>query len=134
MNLLFFLKPKQDVCVLKTDYTVRQSIEKLRAFNYTAVPVIDSAGLYCGTISEGDLLKVIVDKGGLYECEKVPLNSLINRKRNPAVNISVGLEELLHSASEQNFVPVVDDGGIFIGIVTRKDIILHFIKRLGQQA
>ena len=30
-------------------------------------------------------------------------------------------------AVQQNFVPVVDDWGTFIGIVTRQDIIRYFI-------
>ena len=36
------------------------------------------------------------------------------------------MEELLHSAMNQNFIPVVDDFDCFIGIVTRKDIIRYF--------
>lgn len=47
------------------------------------------------------------------------------------MSITVSMEELLSSAATQNFVPVVDDLGNFIGIVTRKDIICYF---LDQQA
>ena len=36
------------------------------------------------------------------------------------------MEELLSAAMNQNFIPVVDDLGTFIGIVTRKDIIRYF--------
>ena len=35
------------------------------------------------------------------------------------------MEHLVASAMNQNFVPVVDDLGNFIGIVTRKDIIRY---------
>ena len=42
------------------------------------------------------------------------------------------MEELLSSAMNQNFIPVVDDTGSFIGIVTRKDIIRYFSE--GKQA
>ena len=48
MNLLFFLTPKCDVCVLKKDYSLRQAIEKLRASGRSAVPVIDEQGYYIG--------------------------------------------------------------------------------------
>ena len=41
MNVLFFLKPKQEVCVLHKNYTLRQGIEKLRQYGFAAVPVID---------------------------------------------------------------------------------------------
>jgi CBS domain-containing protein len=36
------------------------------------------------------------------------------------------MEELVSSAMQQNFIPVVDDLGNFTGIVTRKDIIRYF--------
>ena len=32
--------------------------------------------------------------------------------------------------TNQNFVPVVDDNGIFIGIVTRKDVLLYLAGKL----
>ena len=35
------------------------------------------------------------------------------------------MEELVNSAMNQNFVPVVDDLGNFTGIVTRKDILRY---------
>ena len=40
------------------------------------------------------------------------------------------MDELLHRAVNQNFVPVVDDLGTFIGIVTRQDIIIAFIDKI----
>lgn len=33
----------------------------------------------------------------------------------------------------QNFVPVVDDNGIFIGIITRKSIIEYFYNKYKEQ-
>ena len=54
MNLLFFLKPKQEVCTLHKNFTLRQGVEKLRQGGFSSVPVIDEEGKYCGTVSEGD--------------------------------------------------------------------------------
>ena len=53
MNLLFFLKPKQEVCTLHKNFTLRQGVEKLRQGGFSSVPVIDEEGKYCGTVSEG---------------------------------------------------------------------------------
>lgn len=36
------------------------------------------------------------------------------------------MEDLIKRALDQNFVPVVDDRGLFIGIITRKDIIKYY--------
>ena len=41
------------------------------------------------------------------------------------------LDELLAVAVNQNFVPVVDDRGMFIGIVTRQDILRYFAREYG---
>ena len=38
------------------------------------------------------------------------------------------MNELLQLSMTQNFVPVVDDRGMFIGIVTRQDIIRYFAR------
>lgn len=48
--------------------------------------------------------------------------------RNAPVRITAGMDELLDRVMNQNFVPVVDDLGSFIGIVTRRDIIDYFYK------
>ena len=37
------------------------------------------------------------------------------------------MEALIERISNQNFVPVVDDRGVFIGIITRKDVIYIFV-------
>ena len=42
-----------------------------------------------------------------------------------AVHADSNMEDLLDRAINQNFVPVVDDQGSFIGIITRKSIIKY---------
>ena len=130
MNLLFFLTPKCDVCVLESDCTLRQAIEKLNATGRSAVPVIDAEGHYCGTASEGDLLRAVLKEDTQKDWEHVRLMDIIRPDFNPPVNALASIEDLLQRATEQNFVPVVDDRGMFIGIVTRKAILRHFIEPL----
>ena len=43
---------------------------------------------------------------------------------------SESMEDLFEKITNQNFVPVVDDNGIFIGIVTRKDVLLYLAGKL----
>ena len=45
------------------------------------------------------------------------------------VCIDTNMEELLGQAQMQNFVPVIDDRNVFIGIITRSEIIKYFIKK-----
>jgi CBS domain containing-hemolysin-like protein len=43
------------------------------------------------------------------------------------------MHELIERASHQNFVPVVDDYGAFIGLITRKAIIQYCQDKLFPQ-
>ena len=128
MNVLFFLKPKQEVCVLHKNYTLRQGIERLRQYGFAAVPVIDEEGQYCGTITEGDLLRQVLAHESKAEWEQIPLREAMRTDMKKPVNVMADMEELLQLAMSQNFVPVVDDRGMFIGIVTRQDIMRYFAK------
>ena len=128
MNVLFFLKPKQEVCVLHKNYTLRQGIEKLRQYGFAAVPVIDEEGRYCGTITEGDLLRQVLQHDNKAEWEQIPLREAMRTDGKKPVNVMADMDELLSVAMTQNFVPVVDDRGMFIGIVTRQDILRYFAR------
>ena len=128
MNVLFFLKPKQEVCVLHKNYTLRQGIEKLRQYGFAAVPVIDDEGQYCGTVTEGDLLRQVLQHENKAEWEQIPLREAMRTDVKKPVNVMADMDELLSVAVTQNFVPVVDDRGMFIGIVTRQDIMRYFAR------
>ena len=128
MNVLFFLKPKQEVCVLHKCYTLRQGIEKMRQYGFAAVPVIDDEGKYCGIVTEGDLLRQVLRHESKAEWEQIPLREAMQTDVKKPVNVMADMDELLSVAVNQNFVPVVDDRGMFIGIVTRQDIIRYFAR------
>ena len=134
MNIAYFLRPKGQVAYLYDDYTFRQGLEKMRHHGYTAIPVISRSGQYSGTVSEGDFLWRLVSEGHednegsrtMKELEQIQVRDILQTKTYPAVRITVTMDELLDSAMNQNFIPVTDDTGNFIGIVTRKDIIRYF--------
>ena len=132
MNVLMLLKPKETVKYIYENNTLRQGLEKMRAHSYTAIPVISEDGKYRGTVSEGDFLYYILDMrtGNITDREKHRVRDIGRHDFNPAVRIDVSMDELLHRAVNQNFVPVVDDLGTFIGIVTRQDIIIAFIDKI----
>ena len=127
MNILFFLTPKSEVEFVYEDYTLRQTIEKMEAHRYSEVPVINRDGKYVGTITEGDLLWYIKANSdlNLQEAEHVKLAGIRRKRQTAAVSVSAKVEDLMEKVLNQNFVPVVDDNEIFIGIVKRKDI-LHY--------
>ena len=138
MNIAFFITPKSQVAYLFDHYTVRQCLEKMRFHGFSAIPVIDRQGHYVGTVSEGDLLWQIV--GGseddlqitdVKNTEQMYLRDVLRLDRTPPARITATVEELLNKSMDQNFIPVIDDEDIFIGIVTRKSIIRYFSDKLG---
>lgn len=131
MNILFFLIPKQRLEFLYDNYSLRQALEKMRVTSYTALPVVSKKdGTYVGTVSEGDLLWHILDHNyfNIKDLEDVDLLEIIDRSKYPRVKIGARIEDLVHLILAQNFVPVVDDRDIFMGIVTRRSVIDYFYK------
>lgn len=136
MNVISLVTPKGQTAYLYEDCTIRQGLEKLRAHGYTAVPVLDREGSYVGTVSEGDFLWQMLDQGdnSLRAQEKLPLRRILRPGFNPAVRIDVTMTELLERSMRQSFIPVVDDRGAFVGIVTRQTIIRRLTRpNLGEE-
>lgn len=135
MNIASFLLPKINVAYLHEDMTLRQGLEKLRRSGYTAIPVLDKEDKYVGVISEGDFLWSIVNHNEKLEkvtmkgLEQLNIKDIINVAKVTAVCIDTDMEALLAQAQTQNLVPVIDDRGMFIGIITRSDIIKYFVKK-----
>ena len=125
MNILFFLTPKSEVEFVYEDYSLRQTIEKMEQYRYSEVPIINREGRYVGTITEGDLLWYVKDECDLdlRKAENVKIAGIRRKRKTMAVSVNARMEDLMEKVLNQNFVPVVDDNDIFIGIVKRKDII-----------
>ena len=132
MNILFFLTPKEEVAHVDEDDTLRQVVEKVEHHGYSAIPLLARDGKYIGTITEGDLLWEMREKDfpDLHRMEKIRITDLKRHRDNEPVKISEAMENLFEKITNQNFVPVVDDKGVFIGIVTRKDVLLYLAKKL----
>lgn len=137
MNIAYFLIPKHTVAYLYDDFTFRQGLEKMRHHGYTAIPVISRDGRYVGTVSEGDFLWRLLGStkeekfGTMRDMESLHITDILDPTSYPCVGITVSMDDLLNNAMKQNFIPVTDDLGNFIGIITRKDIIKYFAKERG---
>lgn len=125
MNIAFFLTPKKDLVYLNINSTMRQALEKMEFHRYTAVPLINNSGKYVGTLTEGDLLWKFknLNTPDLKKTNDILITDIPRRFKNKPVSINSDITNLISLAKDQNFVPVVDDQGIFIGIIKRSDII-----------
>ncbi len=131
MNILFFLIPKEKVAYVDNSATLRQVLEKMRVHRYTTIPVITHDGKYDGVLSEGDLLYYMVDqKITTEQTETINLKKVKRSKVYTPIKIDANIEDLIDLSTQQNFIPIIDDFNHFIGIVTRKDIILQLKKYL----
>lgn len=132
MNILFFIKPKSELAYINKENTLRQALEIMEHYRYSSIPILDNDGSYVGTITEGDLLWFIKRKGILnikdFEC--INIMEVNRRVDYDFVRADSDMEDLILKAANQNFVPVVDDSNHFIGIITRKDIILYYFNNM----
>jgi len=126
-NILFFLTPKAMCAVLYDDFTIRQAIEKMEVAGYVAIPILDRRGEYRGTLTEGDLLWAMKNMChmDMRQAETRRIMEIPRRKDNVPIRVTASMQDLIERASHQNFVPVVDDYGAFIGLITRKAIIKY---------
>jgi CBS domain-containing protein len=122
-NIAFLLTPKTEVVWVSASGTLGEAIERMKPNGFAAVPVLDDEGGYIGTLTEGDVLWHLLDAPDAKLAHAEPVLDVERRTDNRAVHIDAKLETLILRAAEQNFVPVLDDREVFIGIVRRKSII-----------
>lgn len=132
MNILFFLTPKNNCAYLEDDDTMRQALERMELAGFSALPILDKKGHYRGTLTEGDLLWAVKNLCGmdLKQTENHRIMEISHRRDNVPVSVSTTMADLIARASEQNFVPVIDDRQAFIGIVTRRSIMQYCLEHM----
>lgn len=132
MDIKSFLYPKNEVSYITTSSNMKEALDKLEACHYTAIPILDDNGVYFGTLSEGDLLWEMKATPGLDfdTMHKIPVVSIKKRMKIECVTIGADLDDMLALAADQNFVPVVDDDRVFLGIIRRKDIIEYYTRNI----
>ena len=103
--------------------TLRQALEKMEHHGYAAVPLLSTEGKYLGTLTDGDVLWGLkkLNFPSLYQMEEIPVMQVNRSRDNKPVHVNVDMEGLLEKVSAQNFVPVIDDEKVFIGIITGRD-------------
>ena len=131
-NILFFLTPKAMCAYLYDDYTIRQALEKMESAGYAAIPILNHRGEYRGTLTEGDLLWAMKNMCymDMRQAEARRVMEIARRKDNVPVRVTTSMHELVERASNQNFVPVVDDKDAFVDYITPNAIIRYCREKL----
>ena len=126
MNVLFLLTPKKNVLFLTLDMSVEAALDLLKNVRYSSVPLLDKDGHYVGTITEGDLLWHLETGENRAKDIKVLLKDIRRYRDYKVATIDTSLDDLFIVAINQNYIPITDDRGFFIGIITRKEIITYY--------
>jgi CBS domain-containing protein len=125
------------VVAVAADCGYKQVADLLVAKRISAVPVVDSAGAVLGVVSEVDLL------AKLNYPDRLPTHPLLSRRRastrraggdtagelmsSPAITVRVGVPitraARLMEAARVKRLPVVDDAGRLVGILSRSDLV-----------
>ena len=131
-NILFFLTPKAMCSFVYDDSTVRQALEKMEQAGFSALPILNKHGEYRGTLTEGDILWALKNMCymDMRQAESRRIMEIERKRDNIPVRVTTSMQDLVHRASTQNFVPVVDDKEAFIGLVTRGAIIQYCQQQL----
>ena len=133
MNVLFSLTPKALMGFLTADMTVRQAVEKIKEQGYSMLPVIErETGVYIRSIRANDLLDYIVNERlSFQELEQRQLKDVASSWEIKPISANADITSLMDVLVTQNYAPVVDSRGIFIGIVTRSAA-LKALKEMGK--
>lgn len=135
MNIFKFLTPKNQTQYLNADSTIRQTLEKFDFHKFSVVPLIDDDGKFVSTVSEGDILRYIKNDCdfNIVEAEHKTIDSIDKYRPYKALKIDTPIETIISLSLDQNFVPIVDDRGVYIGIIKRRVIIEYLTNNSKEQ-
>ncbi len=118
------LTPKSKLTTLYSDMNIKQALDIIIKSGLTGVPVLErESKRYLYSISTSALLKKVTESKDLEKTYGEPLASVPLERMSLAASVDSEVQGLIYLIVNQNFVPIVDNSGVFQGIVTRKAII-----------
>ena len=131
MNIARIMLPKALTVFLYEDHTIRQALEIGTRAGYTALPVLDKNDLYVGSVTEGDILRFMMEQKttDLHVQEKHRIKEIIRPEFCPALSIDSDDDTVIDTILNYNYAPVVDDRNALCGIMTRRRLIAYLAGR-----
>ena len=118
-----FLTPAENLAVLIDSHNADHAILLLSQMTYTRVPVVTDEKEFVGTIGLRDILAYQMEQGLSQEVMADTDIVHMTKKDVAVVAPDYTLTDVLHKLVDESFLPVVDEDGIFQGIITRKSIL-----------
>ena len=118
-----FLTPAEKLAALIDSHNADHAILVLSQITYSRIPVVTYDRRFVGTIGLRDILAYQMEQG-LTDEQMASTDIVHMTKKDVAVVApNYNITEVLHKLVDEPFLPVVDDEGMFQGIITRKSIL-----------
>jgi CBS domain-containing protein len=111
-----------NVITCKPSDTVVEAARKMAQYNIGSVVVVDEKGVIVGILTEGDIVRRVVARG--LDPSKTLIGDVMTR--NPVTifsDASLAAAADLMKRKGIGHLPVVDNDGRLVGIITRTDIV-----------
>jgi CBS domain-containing protein len=134
-----------DVTTVRGDTTFKDVVRTLARRDVSAVPVVDADGRVLGVVSEADLLikqgtqeldfsrSLLAWWRGRRELRRATATTAGQLMTKPAITVpaksTVAAAARALTAHNIKRLPVVDDDGKLVGIVSRKDVLTVFLRK-----
>lgn len=110
------------VAPLAATDTLGRAAESLRVSGVAELPVLDS-GRLAGTVGEASILSALVGRDGDLDAAAAPVESVMKREvLYGSSYMTVGQVATLMDVHGAAVLPIIDDYGRYLGIVTRSDV------------
>ena len=118
-----FLTPAEKLAALIDSHNADHAILVLSQITYSRIPVVTYDRRFVGTIGLRDILAYQMEQG--LTDEQMASTDIVHMTKKDVAVVApdYNITEVLHKLVDEPFLPVVDDEGMFKGIITRKSIL-----------
>ena len=110
------------------DITIGEAIDKMSRKRYTMIPVLERPSMrYLYSLSTGDILRKVMAQNNPAATREELLSTISVQRLIVPCGQSTEISDLTDLVINQNYVPLVDENGIFQGIVTRRAVLNYLI-------
>ena len=120
------------VVAVREDATFKEMADILGACRISAFPVIDQAGKVIGVVSEADLLVRLAGQDDLMHPREHDKTAVVASALMTSPPVTVGPDQPVQQAARLMYdrrvkrLPVVNDAGRLVGIISRADVLSVF--------
>lgn len=122
-NREHFMIPAEKVASVAADNALRHAFLVLTKVRYAKIPVLDNQDHFLGLLSLAMITEPML---GMDDLSVAPLDELcvrdVMQTKVQTVCDPYDIENVLHLLIDNPFLPVVQDNGVFTGIVTRREV------------